>query len=163
MRTLGIGEIFRKISEAETKEERVAVMRKHWHPAIDKFSYFALDPSVVWDLPEGEPPFKVNVYLDQENNLMHEVRRIPLFQLRPNDNVPQVRKQTLFIQLLENMSSDDAESLLAMKDKTLPFGINPALIWEFWGEPSGGVVAPTAPEIPLVEAQQVIPLRKKKA
>ena len=71
-------------------------------------------------LPEGKPPFKPNQF-DEPRALHLEVPKFYLFAEGGNPNLKQIRREQLFIQMLENVNEDDAELLIAMKDKKSPF------------------------------------------
>ena len=69
-------------------------------------------------LPEGEPPFKKDAAPMgmAPANLYQEVRKLYVFcrtDLNP------LRKETLFIQLLENVHPREAELIIAIKDQKL--------------------------------------------
>jgi hypothetical protein len=133
----GVGEILKKGSELQG-EEQVEFMRKNFNQGFGKMIEYALEPEYVWDLPPGQPPFKPNDYVDQESNLYSEVRRMYIFMKGTGDHVSPLKKELNFVQLLENVSKEDAEFLLYAKEKTLPYGwtaekireIYPGLIWE---------------------------------
>ena len=59
--------------------------------------------------------------MDQQNILYSEYRRLYLFTKNGNPNLKQIRRESLFIELLESVDKDDAKLLLHMKDKNLPY------------------------------------------
>lgn len=117
---LGIGELLRKAREINDVEERIAFMRRHYSAPIGNMLKYALEPEFVWDLPPGIPPYKENQFMDQHSNLYSEIRRMYLFMKGSGDHVAPVRKELLFIQLLENVDPEDAKFLVHAKEKTLP-------------------------------------------
>jgi hypothetical protein len=82
------------------------------------FEYSFL-PDKKFSLPAGTPPFKP----DQspigmaESNLLTELRRLYIFT--PQRELHPVRRETLFIQLLESLHPSEAALLCAVKDQTL--------------------------------------------
>jgi hypothetical protein len=69
-------------------------------------------------LPDGEPPYKKDAAPMgmSPGNLYQEVRRLYVFcrtDLNP------IRKETLFVQLLENIHPREAELVVAVKDQKL--------------------------------------------
>lgn len=118
---LGISEVLELVSKEPTKQGKIDLLRKHYTPALAQFIRAALDPAFVWDLPEGSVPYKPNPYPGQENNLVQEIRRFYLFFKGGNPNLSKVRREFLFIQLLESLSPKDAELVIAAKDKKLPY------------------------------------------
>jgi len=128
---LGIAEILEKISKTEKKEEKLELLRKHDSSAIRTVLKYALDPEIKWALPEGTPPYKECQYLDQENMLYSEARRLYLFVEGGNPNLNKFKREALFIGLLESLAPADAKLLCSAKDKKLPYkGINIKLVNE---------------------------------
>jgi hypothetical protein len=63
--------------------------------------------------------------------LYAEVRKLYLFVKGGNDNLKPLRRETLFIQLLESLAPADADLLCAIKDKKMPYkGIDAKIIRE---------------------------------
>jgi hypothetical protein len=120
MRKLGISEIIKLASEQKTKEEKVAVLRNNNSSALQTVLKFALDPTVKWALPPGEPPYKPIPYLDQQSMLYSEARRLYLFIEGGNPNLTPIKRESLFIGLLESIDPEDAKLLVSIKDKKLP-------------------------------------------
>lgn len=79
---------------------------------------YAFDPSKKFVLPEGDPPFKKDPAPQgmSKGNLMMELRKLYIFCRK--DLTP-VRRESLFIQLLENIHPDEAKLVLAIKDQKL--------------------------------------------
>jgi len=117
---LGIGEILKQVSESKTKEEKLEILRKHDSATIRTILKYALDPNIKWDLPAGNPPYKPCQFLDQQSMLYQETRRLYLFLEGGNTNLKPIKREALFINLLESVHPLDAEVLLAAKDKKLP-------------------------------------------
>jgi hypothetical protein len=118
---LGIGEILKQVSESKTKEEKLEILRKHDSATIRTILKYALDPNIKWDLPAGNPPYKPCQFLDQQSMLYQETRRLYLFLEGGNINLKPIKREALFINLLESVHPLDAEVLLAAKDKKLPY------------------------------------------
>lgn len=71
-----------------------------------------------FDLPEGDPPYKKDsAPLGMTPaNLYQEVRKLYVFCRK---DLKALRKETLFVQLLENLHPSEAELVLAIKDQKL--------------------------------------------
>lgn len=80
---------------------------------------YAFLPNKKMCLPEGDPPFKQDAAPIGMSpaNLMMELKKLYIFT--PERELNQVRRETLFIQLLENVHPSEAKVLLAVKDQTL--------------------------------------------
>lgn len=79
---------------------------------------YAFDPAKKMILPEGEPPFKPSAEPMgmTPTNLFSELRRMYVFcraDLKP------LKRESLFISLLEGVHPDEAKMLIAVKDQKL--------------------------------------------
>ena len=79
---------------------------------------YGFDPSKKFVLPEGIPPFKEDpAPLGMSpGNLLMEMRRLYIFC---RTDLNQLRKESLFVQLLENIHPLEARLMLAVKDQTI--------------------------------------------
>lgn len=75
-------------------------------------------PEKKFALPDGEPPYKKDAgpIGMSPANLYQEVRKLYIFC---RTDLKQIRKETLFVQLLENVHPSEAELILAIKDQKL--------------------------------------------
>jgi hypothetical protein len=78
----------------------------------------AFDPTKKWILPEGEPPFKpaAEPLGMTPSNLYGELRRLYVFT---RADLHPVKRESLFISLLEGVHPSEADVLIAIKDQTL--------------------------------------------
>lgn len=128
---LGISEILIKASKLSKNQEKIEFLRQHYSQPLGTVIKYMLDPNVKFTLPEGAPPYKKNDLTGQETRLYSEVRKLYLFLEGCTKNLNKPRREALFIELLENVDPNDAELLIAMKDKKLPYkGLSVKLIKE---------------------------------
>lgn len=130
---LGIAEIFRKASEIPARKDKIEFLRKHYTPTMGSVLQLALDKAFVWDLPPGAPPYKESPSNgDQQYVLYQQMKKMGKFLKPPHSSHPNMKplkREMLFIQLLETCDPEDAELLIAIKDKKLPYkGFTVALI-----------------------------------
>ena len=112
--------ILKEASELKTEDEIVNALRVA-NPAVRQLIRYAYDPAIKFMLPEGSPPYKPCEFLDQEGRLPVELRKLYLFVEGGNPNLTKVKREMLFIQLIESIDKDDAVLLCSVKDKKLPF------------------------------------------
>lgn len=79
---------------------------------------YAFDPAKKWILPDGEPPFKQapEPMGMTETNVYAELRRLYIFcraDLKP------IKRESMFIGLLESVHPKEAEMFIAIKDQKL--------------------------------------------
>lgn len=121
MRLRSIAAILKECSELATVNERIEHLQKNQHPVMLMLLKYAYDPGIVFILPEGAPPYKPCDFLDQEGRLYTEARKLYLFIEGGNPNLNKVKREMLFIQLIESLDKRDAELLISIKDKKLPY------------------------------------------
>jgi hypothetical protein len=128
-------EIFSEVEKAKTKKEKIATLQKYSGAPLKQVLGATFDPNVKWLLPEGTPPYKpLSDNADMESGLMQELRRLYLFVDGPSDtqkNLKQVRREQIFIDMLESIDPNDAKVLIGMKDGKLPYkGLTRKLVAE---------------------------------
>lgn len=118
-----ISELLKACAEVKKVDERVEMLRATAarFPAVLQILKYAFDPSIKFLLPDTDPPYKPTEFLDQEGRLYTELRRLYLFIEGGNPNLTKLKRETLFIQLLESVDPNDAKLLCAIKDKKLPY------------------------------------------
>jgi hypothetical protein len=126
-----VSEILSNISEEkDVKKRKDLLAQQSKNQGVIAMLQLAFDPNVKFQLPEGDPPYKPCEYLDQQGMLYNSVRKIAMF-LDPNSKLPQLKKEVLFVGLLESLDPQDAKLLLAVKDKKMPYkGITKKLVAE---------------------------------
>ena len=129
MKKLGISEILKLASSMKDDDAKIACLRQNASPTLHAILRGAFDPGIKWLLPEGNPPYKPCELVDQHSRLYTETRKLYLFIEGGNPNLKQIRREQLFIELLEAVDPEDAKLLLSIKDKELHYpGITKDLI-----------------------------------
>ena len=118
---LSISEILKKASQSATDQDRANALRAHDTVPLRQVLWVALDSRAKWLLPEGNPPYRPCDLVDQQHRLFTETRKFYLFLEGGNPNLKQLRREALFIELLESLDPEDAKLVLAAKDKTIPY------------------------------------------
>jgi hypothetical protein len=128
---IGVADILKKVSEMKTKKERVEYLRKSYKekPTYLAFLKYMFKSSIQFDLPSGpaETVNGVKIYkpnpkeMDLQNVLYNSLKKIKIFMRGEYSNMSKTKREALFVELLENVDPDDAEFLIAMKDKRSPY------------------------------------------
>ena len=131
-------EILTKVNNAKDKPAKIAVLKKHDSDALRQVLKGAFDPKIKWDLPEGVPPFKRNDAPagTEHTSLFAEARRLWHFVKDADPNLTKAKREMMFIQLLEGLQEDDADLMIAVKEKTLNKrykGLTDAVVKEAFG------------------------------
>lgn len=124
-----VTEILTEVGEVKTFAERVKALKAHeGNAAVKAVLKYAFDPNIKFLLPEGEPPYKENDFPDQQGLLYNQIRRFYLFVEGGHSGLTDLKREDLFIGLLETVDKDDAKTLIGMKDKKIPIkNITPKL------------------------------------
>ena len=131
-------EILTKVNNAKDKPAKIAVLKKHDSVPLRQVLKGAFDPNIIWDLPEGTPPFNRNdAPAGTEHTTLHqEARRLWHFVKGADENLKKAKKEMMFIQLLEGLQEDDADLMIAVKEKSLNKrykGLTDAVVKEAFG------------------------------
>jgi hypothetical protein len=117
-----IAHYLKQASEAGNEKDAMDYLRAcPLGPAVLKQVFqLAYDPNIKWLLPEGAPPYNPTKF-DNEGAIYSELRRMYLFHEGGNPNLTTVKREKLFIDLLEYVDPRDAELLIALKDGKIPY------------------------------------------
>lgn len=113
-----LSEILRKVSNAKTKKEKIDLLQKHNSTALRQLLIINFDESIVSMMPEGDVPYTPNdapVGTDH-TRLESEYRGLYRFFKGGQDNLPALKRESMFVQLLEGLSAEEAELLVLAKD-----------------------------------------------
>ena len=116
-----ITEILRKVSNAKTKAEKVKLLREHNSNALRQVLIWNFDESVISMIPEGEVPYTPNdapVGTDH-TRLEHEYKGLYRFFQGGDNRLSGLKREAMFVQLLEGLSGEEAELLCLIKDGQL--------------------------------------------
>ena len=113
-----LSEVLRKVSNAKTKSEKVSLLRKHNSVALRQLLIINFDDSLTCLLPEGDVPYTPNdapVGTDH-SRLEQEYRGLYRFFKGGQDKLPALKRESMFVQLLEGLSEEEAELMVLVKD-----------------------------------------------
>ena len=112
-------EIAMKVNNAKDKPRKLKVLKDHDSIALRQVLRGAFDPKIEWALPKGEVPYSVNdAPIGTDHTVLsQEAKRLYLFVKGGDNSIKQSQKELLFIQLLEGLSAEEAEFLVAVVNK----------------------------------------------
>ena len=116
-----MSEVLDKVAKAKTKAKKIELLRQYNTDALRMVLKSSFDPRIEWDLPEGDVPYTPNEAPEgtEHNMLVHEARTLYHYIKGGNPKLTQNRRENMFIQLLEGLHRDEAEIVVAAKDKGL--------------------------------------------
>lgn len=113
-------EYLQLINEAPTEAEQVTLLKK-WGGTVPLSMLLSLNfnKNVALDLPEGTPPHKRDeaTHFDLFSPLATQIGRLKI--CLKNSAARKLDKERVFIQVLENISPQEADVLIFAKDKAL--------------------------------------------
>ena len=114
-------EILGKLSKIKSKKEKVNHLKSYNDASLRMIIKSSFDPKVKWLLPEGEVPYIPNEAPEgtEHSNLSYEARKLYHYIQGGNPKLTQNKRESMFIQLLEALHPDEADILVAAKDKIL--------------------------------------------
>jgi len=116
-----MNEILDLVSKQKTNEQKVKVLKEYANDALKSLLIWNFDESIISVLPTGEVPFKPNENPlgTDHSSLRREFKHFYNFVKGGNDTLPSIRRETIFIQILEGLHPNEAEVLCLVKDKQL--------------------------------------------
>lgn len=109
---ISISEVINKASELKAKKEKVEWLQKHDTIPLRTVLRLIYDNTIEFLVPDTAPPWKKNSLPDTDTMLYREARRLRIFVKGGGyDNIAQVKRESLFISLLEDINNDDADLL----------------------------------------------------
>lgn len=129
-----IPEIFEKASSLTARKDKIAYIKEAaaLYPAFRDILRINFDQDVVSLLPEGEPPYtKDDAPHGHEYQILHKGYRMfqYFFKGGKGSMLQPMKRETMFVNLLETLHAEEAELLVLAKDRKLKYkGITKKLI-----------------------------------
>ena len=141
--TRSLAEIVNSAREAETVEEKVAILKRNESQQLKDLLALMCDARWTFDLPKSAPPYNESVINESHGLLYREMRKMPYFveQRAECKGLPKLRKEALFIQILEAIDKDDAKLVLRLISKEPYPDLSPEVINQAF---PGGIAEPIA-------------------
>ena len=114
-------EILQKVGKLKTKKQKIDFLRQNNTPALRMVVKSSFDPNIVWIFPEGDVPYKQNDAPEgtEHTILAHEARKLYNFVEGGNGALTKNKREMMFVQMLEGLHKDEADIIVAAKDKSL--------------------------------------------
>jgi len=127
-----VHEVIDQVRKARTKEKKIALLKKHESWALKDILRGTFDSSIEWNLPGGEPPYTPTEAHSAPTNLLKEHKQFVYFVkgLRESNRLTPVKRESIFIGLIEGIDPEDAKLVINMINKEKPNGITRPVIEE---------------------------------
>ena len=108
-----------QINNAKDKPRKLKVLRDHDSVALRQVLKGAFHPDIKWLLPKGDVPYTPNdAPLGTDHTILsQEAKRLYLFIEGGDNAISQNKRETTFVQMLEGLSAEEAEFLIAVVNK----------------------------------------------
>lgn len=118
-------EIFEEVAKATSDDERVLILQNNNFGAVRDICQGSLDDRIIWLLPQdAAPPYVPNRPESFPSNLHKETVKLAyLAKGGKGDRMLPVKRESIFIGLLEAVHPQDALLLIDMINKKPPVGV----------------------------------------
>ena len=118
-------EIMNHLSSDVSNDDRPGAMQQvaKFRPDFKAVIQLVFVEGIQLDLPSGVPPYKQQ-NMPQNwgyNRLPKELKKMHYFIKGAQNTVNRVKKESMFIEMLESLSPEEAKLLLQIKDKKLEY------------------------------------------
>ena len=116
-----VHEILEFVGKQKSKVAKVEALKEYRNDALVSILIWNFDETVVSLIPEGDVPFTPNdsPLGTDHTSLRREAKNLYHFVKGGNDPLNGIRRETMFIQMLEGLHPDEARIIILAKDKKL--------------------------------------------
>jgi len=120
---LSIPRIFEEVAAANSFGARKKVLLENASNPLKDLLKYAFHPDIKFALPSGEPPYKTIGSPDEYNPtyLYPNIRKFYLYIEGGHDGLAQLRREQLFVSMLESLHPKEAAVVIQVKDKKLNY------------------------------------------
>ena len=116
-----MSEILEVVHKQRSKAKKVEVLKYYRDDALTALLIWNFDPSVVSALPDGPVPYTPNQVPEgtDHTSLRREWKNLYHFIKGGNDGLNGLRRESMFVQMLEGLHPREADLICLVKDKRL--------------------------------------------
>ena len=116
-----VHEILELVDSQRTKAKKIEILKEYDDLALKAILIWNFDPTAISVLPEGPVPYKENeVPIGTDHtSLRREWKNLYHFVKGGNDRLSAIRRETMFVQMLEGLHPEEAKIVCLVKDKDL--------------------------------------------
>lgn len=134
-----VSELFKAVHGKKDKKGKIDLLSQYKRDDVKALLIWNFDKQIRSAIPEGEVPYKKNeapINSGGHTRLVHEWRTLYNYIKGGNDALSQMKRETMFIQLLEGLHESEAEIVMLVKDSKLQtkYRITRALVEDVFGK-----------------------------
>jgi hypothetical protein len=124
-------EIIEAVQNAKNRKDKIDLLQKHNNPSLEDYLRCLFDDRVQFLLPPGKPPYEPSEEQSVASSWSRENKKLTYFVkgLRADKLIP-LKRESIFIGVLESVHPKDAELLVDMINKKAPKTITLKLVKE---------------------------------
>jgi hypothetical protein len=149
-------ETLEMVDEAKTRDEKREILKSRDNYATRALLQLNFHPDVSWHIPRGSPPYTPSQDADSTEGSIHfEVKKLNYFVKGGGHDLSMLKRESMFVQLLERVAAKDAKLLISVKDQNLSYkGLSYKLVRDVWPD--------LLPEVEEMEDAEVVVEEKPK-
>ena len=115
--------IFEDVAAANSIKARKKILLENESNQLKELLKYAFHPDIKFALPSGSPPYKTVGSPDEYNPtyLYPNIKKFYLYIEGGHVGLTQLRREQLFVQMLESLHPKEAEVVIQIKDKKLNY------------------------------------------
>ena len=144
-----VHELLEAVDAERVKAKKLEILRTHGEDSFKMTMIWNFDESVVSMLPEGSVPYQPvesdvqanrEKGLPQRSTIRNSARQFYRFVKGGDDKLNKIKRESIFINILETLPPPEAEILVLVKDKALntKYNITKELVAEAYPEITWG-------------------------
>jgi len=116
-----ISEVLQKAHNAKTKAQKIKILQDNNSQVLRSLFIINYDESVVVRIPQGEVPYTPNeAPKGTEHTLLEkEGKKLYYFVKGGADNVPSMKIESMYLQMLEGLHASEAEAVVLSFNREL--------------------------------------------
>ena len=116
-----VQEILDLANKQKRIDDRIDILKEYRNDALTAILIWNFDDSITSVVPDGEVPYEKNdVPIGTDHTtLRREWKNLYNFVKGGNDTLSSIRRETMFIQMLEGLHPEEAKIICLVKDKRL--------------------------------------------
>jgi len=112
-----IYEVFEEVCKLENRDDRISYLKENAFKQVKTVLQLCYNDNIELDLPKGRPPFEECPEGKEPSSFNNVFKSIGVCVI--NNGVLRIKKEKIFIGILEQLCKNDALILCAAKDGTI--------------------------------------------
>ena len=126
-----VHEILNEVGSKKQTKDKIQILKQNESWALKDVLRGSIDETVQWNLPGGTPPYTPCEEHNAPTNLLRENTKFRYFvKGGQGDQMMAVKRENIFIGLIEGIHPLDAEVVVNMINKKVPKGITREIVQE---------------------------------